>query len=172
MFTNKKGFTLIELLVVVLIIGILAAIAVPQYQKAVAKSRMSEAASMLKAIRQAQEVYYLSHGQYTANLNDLDISIPQDQIGANWWASDASRKSTYIYSCHPTSLGDCVAIANDSNNLPRLQIWCSHTELGSTLLCVSATKTSLAAQICKELSVDKIDLHAEQTTGGTSYKIY
>jgi prepilin-type N-terminal cleavage/methylation domain-containing protein len=72
---NKQGFTLIELLVVVLIIGILAAIALPQYQKAVLKSRAAAALPMLKAIYQAEERYRLITGNHTTNFNDLDITI-------------------------------------------------------------------------------------------------
>ena len=56
------GFTLIELLVVVLIIAILSAIALPQYQKAVERSRSMEAITVLKALRNKQELCFLEYG--------------------------------------------------------------------------------------------------------------
>ena len=72
----KKGFTLIELLVVVLIIGILAAIAVPQYQKAVIKSRFANLKLMVSSVVKAQEEYYLATGDYTNEMKYLSIDLP------------------------------------------------------------------------------------------------
>ena len=72
------GFTLIELLVVVLIIDILAAIAVPQYQKAVLKARASEALLQGKALLSAEKAYVLSNGVMTADLDSLDITLPEN----------------------------------------------------------------------------------------------
>ena len=72
----KKGFTLIELLVVVLIIGILASIALPQYQIAVKKTELARYMSLVKALVQAQEVYRLANGDYASDIRELDVSGP------------------------------------------------------------------------------------------------
>ncbi len=73
---NKhKGFTLIELLVVVLIIGILSAVALPQYEIAVMKSKMNSLLPVMRAIKDANEVYYMANGVYVDDLNQLDVSI-------------------------------------------------------------------------------------------------
>ena len=87
---SRKGFTLLELLVVVLIIGILAAIALPQYRKAVAKAELAQIISVTKALKQAQERFYLTNGTYADNINKLDISVENSNITCN-------TIGTYIY---------------------------------------------------------------------------
>ena len=77
----RKGFTLIELLVVVLIIGILASVAVPEYQKTVYRAKAAEAWTITKAIMDSEERYRMANGFYTQDLENLDIEIPEMK---NW----------------------------------------------------------------------------------------
>ncbi len=70
------GFTLIELLVVVLVIGILSAIALPQYQKAVEKSRVATMQPLVRSLADAQTRYILANGEVARVFADLDIALP------------------------------------------------------------------------------------------------
>ena len=73
---SNKGFTLIELLVVVLIIGVLAAVALPQYQKAVVKSRFNTMLPLLRQVAEAKNAYYLANGTSARSFAELDIDLP------------------------------------------------------------------------------------------------
>ena len=85
---NNAGFTLIELLVVVLIIGILAAVALPQYQKAVERSKATQALAIIRTVAAAQENYYLANGTYATNFNELAVDIPW--TGTTRWIAGSS----------------------------------------------------------------------------------
>ena len=94
---NKQAFTLIELLVVVLIIGILAAVALPQYQKAVWKSRNTQLKTLVKNVAQAREAYYIANGSYPTNFDEMDIDLPltRTNVGSPYFTSagtDSVRK--------------------------------------------------------------------------------
>ena len=78
---RKKGFTILEILVVVLIIGILAAIALPAYFRAVEKSRVSEPINILGTIAKAQKRHKMQNLGYTTDVSDLDLSYSKFSDG-------------------------------------------------------------------------------------------
>ena len=108
---HRRGFTLIELLVVVLIIAILAAVALPQYNKAVEKARMVEAVANVRAIANAHQRYYLEHDEYlgAGDMDKLDIEIP-GTISTSW-GNNRIQTTDFVYSPHTSSSSSCLALA-------------------------------------------------------------
>ena len=76
MIKNNKGFTLIELMIVVAIIGILAAIAIPNFVNYQCKAKQSEAKQLLKTYATGLEAYMAEYDTYTQDLSKLDVEVP------------------------------------------------------------------------------------------------
>ena len=72
---NRKGFTLIELMIVVVIIGILAALAIPRFMQATTKSKQSEAKQLLKQVYTMERAYRQETGSYSLDLNTIGVTV-------------------------------------------------------------------------------------------------
>ncbi len=144
----KKAFTLIELLVVVLIIGILASIALPQYRVAVLKARLAAYIPLVNAIAQAEEVYYLANGNYTLDLTTLDIEIPAE--GCTFYTNNTSN-GYYICTGFKIGVWDGPKDAQWQNSqIAYFQMFADgvNSKKGD-IVCLSNTET--ARQVCKSL---------------------
>ena len=113
-----KGFTLIELLVVVLIIGILAAVALPQYQKAVEKSRAAQALSILKTVYNAAKSYKLANGSWPENFDELAVEIPwtgtTDGVSYGHHRHGKSNPDWSIQILNSSTEGDAITVGRIS----------------------------------------------------------
>ena len=123
----KQAFTLIELLVVVLIIGILAAVALPQYQVAVIKTRTMAALPLLRSIANAEKVYHLANGQYTLNFDDLDIEMP------GGYTDKTGRFITYPNVTYSLK-ADWYSVSAYPANCPRLEIYFDKASIEEDIL--------------------------------------
>lgn len=142
---KKTGFTLIELLVVVLIIGILSAIAVPQYMTAVEKVRSAEALTNLKALATAMELYILANGEPSKNLDNLEIFLEGEKISDT---KIALKNFTYDIRNFLGGMREYEIVAtrkDDGSDLHKYYIYYSATH-DNELECVA--KTEAAKKIC------------------------
>ena len=175
---NKQAFTLIELLVVVLIIGILAAVALPQYTQAVEKSRFATYRTLADSMAQAADVFYLANGTWPTSLDDLSMEFPADMSTETSIIYQGScRKNNKMYCCmYPSTAGSVSGAITCGDKDYHLAYTHGYATDDGTprkkLVCVA--KDTKYKAICKAISGKEPHLTASLSTpdswiGGYSY---
>ena len=149
------GFTLIELLVVVLIIGILAAVAVPQYQVAVAKSRLGAIQTNVKAIAEASELYYMANGAYAPDdITVLDIS---EMSGCTQLGAGNMQCGNYRYDYNAggiwtseSRVDGCIC-PDGARTICYLQYLAHSPSRADQRYCQAADDSPLSHKVCKAM---------------------
>ena len=140
---TKKGFTLLELLVVVVIIGILASIALPQYKMATLKAKYARAKQTVSDIRKAYEFYYTVHNEFPTKFSDLDFANKFD---------DSNTIQTNDYRCEfQTNFNNIVcSISNETKLRYVINFYTAHSNKIS-IYCRATTDTSdIYNKICQQ----------------------
>ena len=160
---NKKAFTLIELLVVVLIIGVLAAIALPQYQKAVDKSRVATILPLMRRWVDAYALYKMEHGSYWKDEEHWELPSADD-LGVSWpndWTCSGNKGLdcfSDLWHCFPDEEGTGTIFCDSRwpANGGDFQIGISQDDslLGKRRFCGSWDDASVA---CKFLGAKEIE---------------
>ncbi len=151
----KKAFTLIELLAVVLIIGILSAVALPQYQKAVSKTYLSNLLPIISSVKTAEEIYFLENGDYTKDWDSLSLSFPTSEYISLSLATVSEGHTINGITALDSRVSDVKLVASFSHNSGSWQ--------GGIIGCYAKASNNNANHLCKSLTGKQT---SDVTTGG------
>ena len=157
---NNKAFTLIELLVVILIIGVLAAVALPQYQLARDKAEFSKLWAMNKKLSDAYERYYLVANEYPQDIEDLDVDLP-----AGYTKNNYKHGGKYQISCASYNDFYCCIAKKGEPKYYVDQVLCSRndyafqmqhpylvSEQSPSYVCIVPQKNKRGIRLCENVS--------------------
>lgn len=163
---KSRAFTLVELLVVILIIGVLAAVAVSQYRKAVAKSRVMQLVVRADAIYKASQVYYLANEFYPSDLRKLDLGV--EEAGATYGKTTISTGEHVGIIYNGDAAGIRCALVG-SAAVTTSSIFCTDYDYAIIIYpatgkryCRNRSKTKLAGEVCRSMAIGE----GEEQPGG------
>lgn len=147
---NKFGFTLIELLAVVLIIGILTAIALPQYRKSTQRAEAMEALVNLKSLFDSAKRYRAANSEAPNKLNGLDVSF---------YDADNENASTFNMGKFTYTFTNNNIKACRNNNECCFTMYYNHGSLGRDALTCTGTPNTKYGWICESMGYDSLGAH-------------